>query len=261
VKTITQNGCSSRFVLEEKKETLMQRLLKQVVVASSVSDSVEFARRVPDCIRRLWGGATGFAPPPIKRRIVASYMRRYSLSTFVETGTHVGNTLAFVARGGSTKCISIELSDECFFAANLRFRSWPSVRLLHGDSALAMPEVLNELRGPGSFWLDGHYSGGATARGGVETPISAELQVILASSICGHVILIDDARCFDGSHDYPHLDELLRQVRVDGRFAVEVSADIIRLTPTRSVALSDEERWRRSSKGSVIVVFRLRPPF
>ncbi len=54
---------------------------------------------------------------------------------------------------------------------------------------------------------------------------------MLASPINGHVILVDDARLFDGTHDYPVLDELIRAVRAEGRFNVAVSADIIRFTP------------------------------
>src|ERR1051325_2291173 len=44
-----------------------------------------------------------------------------------------------------------------------------------------------------------------------------------------HVILIDDARCFDGTHDYPTIDELRRAVlniRPDWLF--ETANDIIR---------------------------------
>ena len=137
----------------------------------------------------------------------------------------------FFASDRSETCISIELSDHYFVAAESRFRYFTNVRLVHGDSASEMTAIVHELREPALFWLDGHYSGGTTARGGFDTPISSELRTIRASPICGHVILIDDARLFDGCHDYPHLDELLRQVRLDGRFAVEVSADVIRLTP------------------------------
>jgi hypothetical protein len=42
---------------------------------------------------------------------------------------------------------------------------------------------------------------------------------------------VDDARLFDGTHDYPVLDELIRAVRAEGRFNVAVLADIIRFTP------------------------------
>jgi hypothetical protein len=67
--------------------------------------------------------------------------------------------------------------------------------------------------------------------GAADTPISAEINTVLASPIDGHVILVDDARLFDGTHDYPVLDELIRAVRAEGRFNVAVLADIIRFTP------------------------------
>lgn len=102
--------------------------------------------------------------------------------------------------------------------------------LLHGDSGKLLPEVVDKLKAPALFWLDGHYSCGLTAKGALETPIRAELQAIFSSAITGHVILIDDVRCFDGSHDYPHLDELLAFIREDGRYKAEVSTDILRLT-------------------------------
>ena len=81
------------------------------------------------------------------------------------------------------------------------------------------------------FWLDGHYSAGVTAGAEKDSPISAELDVIHKHSIVQHVILIDDAHCFDGSNGYPHLDALLREIRSKGIYQATVSADVIRLIP------------------------------
>ncbi len=80
--------------------------------------------------------------------------------------------------------------------------------------------------------MDAHYSGANTGKGELETPILSELEAILNSDVKGHVILIDDARCFNGSHDYPHLDKLLQMIRCKGKYNIEISCDIIRLTPT-----------------------------
>ena len=111
-----------------------------------------------------------------------------------------------------------------------------NVRLIEGDSGIRLPEMLADIRRPVLFWLDGHYSAGVTASAALHTPISAELQAILRHPVKGHVILIDDARCFDGSNDYPHIDDLLRVVREDGNYAAEVSIDIIRLIPRTAPA-------------------------
>lgn len=101
---------------------------------------------------------------------------------------------------------------------------------MQGDSAQKLPELIREINKPTLFWLDGDYSSGITARGVTQTQVSAELQAILSHSIKQHIILIDDARCFDGTNDYPHPDGLLRVIREDGNYSA-VSADIIHLIP------------------------------
>ncbi len=179
----------------------------------------------------LNAGCTGIAPPPIKRRILIAYLQRFGLNHFIETGTYLGDTLALVAQNKRVKVSSIELDDAYYQAALQRFKNYSNVNLLKGDSGVELPRLVRELTEPALFWLDGHYSGGTTAQGEVDTPVSVELKSILTSPIHGHLILIDDARCFDGTHDYPHLDQLLATVRQDGKYDINVSADIIRLTP------------------------------
>jgi hypothetical protein len=82
------------------------------------------------------------------------------------------------------------------------------------------------------FWLDGHYSGGITARSAAETPILQELQCVLRHRVRTHVILIDDARCFTGANGYPTiaaLRELLAGAYPSWLFTV--GDDIIRMHP------------------------------
>jgi hypothetical protein len=68
-----------------------------------------------------------------------------------------------------------------------------------------LADVVKGLTAPAAFWLDGHYSGGVTADSGGDAPILRELQAVLTSSI-DHLVLIDDARLFDGTNGYPTLD-------------------------------------------------------
>jgi hypothetical protein len=87
------------------------------------------------------------------------------------------------------------------------------------------------------FWLDGHYSGGITAKGRTDTPVAEELEHILTHPVMGHVVLIDDARCFVGQDHYPTLDELKEMIlnkRPDWVFDVE--NDIIRVHHRRRSA-------------------------
>ena len=174
----------------------------------------------------LVGGCDGPPPPSLKRLIVLSYIRRLGIKSFVETGTYLGDTLAVVARDASIACWSIELDSELHRAAVVRFQGYSNVQVLHGDSGRLLANV--EPVGPVLYWLDGHYSGSGTAQGVKDSPIVEELVTILERAIPTTVILIDDARCFNGADGYPHLDDLLRMLRETGKFVVTVSADIVR---------------------------------
>ena len=136
-----------------------------------------------------------------------------------------------IAQNKEIQSVSIELDNDHYQRALIRFNARKNVKLMNGDSGVLMGDIVKSIKGPALFWLDGHYSGVGTAQGESETPVSLELSTIFQSSVSGHVILIDDIRCFDGSHDYPHLDKLLALIRDDGRWQVEISADIMRLTP------------------------------
>jgi len=208
-----------------------KNFLKHSLSRNGFYPGFDLIRHLPEIVHWICKGCSGIAPPPIKRKAIMSYLRSHGMKVFVETGTHLGDTLAGIAHDKSIQAISIELADEYYLAAKLRFAGYRNVELFHGDSGKLMPEIISKLKNPALFWLDGHYSGGHTAKGDLETPVSAELKAILASPVKGHVILIDDARCFNGSHDYPHLDQILTAIRSNGRYHIEVAADILRLTP------------------------------
>lgn len=213
----------------------MKLAIKHQLSKIGILPYIDIVRCLPQISRWIVNGCMGAAPPPVKRMVLSAYLRRFDLHQFIETGTYLGDTLAYIAHDRSVMCTSIELADSYYQAAMQRFASYANVTLLQGDSGTVLPEFVRTLRAPALFWLDGHYSGGITARGELNTPVSAELQAIMDSPIKTHVILIDDARCFDGTNSYPHLDALLNTVRENAAYHTEVSADIIRLTrKTRS---------------------------
>ena len=209
----------------------MRVRLKHTLSRAGLFPILDSVRRLPQAFGWISQGCVGPAPPPIKRAIIKSYLKRYQLREFIETGTHLGDTVADVANDRSVSCHSIELDQHLYRQAHNRFRNWQNVKTYQGDSGEVLPQILTTLHGPALFWLDGHYSGGVTAKGEADTPISIELQAILESGIKGHVVLIDDARCFDGTSDYPFIEDLLALVRRNANYRIEISADIIRLTP------------------------------
>ncbi|MDB6079785.1 MAG: hypothetical protein JWO82_3532, partial [Akkermansiaceae bacterium] len=126
------------------------------------------------------------------------------------------------------------LADHFHAAAVQRFRSEPRIEILHGDSGKVLSELVPKLNGPALFWLDGHYSAGNTARGDKDTPVMEELGHIFARPEFKCVILIDDARLFEGKSDqvYPSVAEVKAFVashRPDWK--VEVDTDSIRISP------------------------------
>ena len=180
----------------------------------------------------LWRrrGSPPPAPPHLKRHIVSGYVERSGLRTFVETGTYRGDTIAKI-RPLVTRTVSIELDPTLYRYAKRRFRRHSSVELLEGDSAHVLPSVVASLAEPAVFWLDGHYSGGPTADPGA-SPILAELAVILSSDL-PHVVLVDDARLFDGTDGYPTLDTITSSVDASGSGRTcHVEDDIVRIQPS-----------------------------
>lgn len=173
-------------------------------------------------------------PAPLaKRRMLQSYADRYNLKIFVESGTYKGDTLQEM-RSHFEKLYSIELADKFYERAKNRFASAPEIELFHGDTAKCMPEVVAKLDGPTLFWLDGHYSGGDTAKGDLEAPVWAELRAIFDGMKHPFVAIIDDARCFtvSGGEDYPAVEDIIAWVkerRPDMR--IEVAMDSIRIEP------------------------------
>ncbi|MGB1130351.1 MAG: hypothetical protein ACPG4K_09880 [Haloferula sp.] len=161
------------------------------------------------------------------------YARRYDLKIFVETGTFLGDTVEAM-RPHFDRVYSIELADKYFEKAVRRFRGASSVKLLQGDSGDRMPEVVAELDAPTLFWLDGHYSGGDTAKGVLAAPVWAELKAIFGGMKHPFVILIDDARCFKqvGGEAYPAVSDIEAWVAEQDRgLSVKVAMDCIRIAP------------------------------
>ena len=210
-------------------------MLKQVVRSvPALQTWVERVRSKREYDAWMRNGRTGGAPHIVKQRTVSEYAAAYRCPIFVETGTFQGAMVQAMAQRFET-IFSIELSDALFERARRRFRSRPHITLLHGDSATVLPPLVKRLDRPALFWLDGHYSAGETARGIKDTPIYEELTSILDVKTPSHVVLIDDARCFVGQHDYPAIDELravVAQKRPDLTF--DVCDDIIRIAPARA---------------------------
>jgi predicted O-methyltransferase YrrM len=213
----------------------MMQLLKHIIKKTPLYDPLRNWKAKRKQVDELveWERKGRPLPPPhlVKQRTLQSYARRFGLKILVETGTYYGDMVEAM-KDSFDRLYSIELSKELYEKARRRFKGVEHIELIHGDSAIELRQTINRINQSALFWLDGHYSAGDTARGDKETPIYEELDHILNAPDRGHVIIIDDARCFGRDPAYPSLGELSDFIRSKRRnIDIVVQDDSIRITP------------------------------
>lgn len=192
-----------------------------------------------------------YLPANERRKVIARYGASYKIDTMVETGTNLGHT-PLALRGNFKTIYTIELFPRLHREAVRVLKPYPHIVCLRGDSLEKLPIVLNKLRAPALFWLDGHYSGPETGKGETDTPVKEEIEMIFENVLetgYKHVILVDDARLFGGGlfhteefKDYPSLAWVSAYSDANG-YKYELKDDIIRLTPPESINV--ERVWQR----------------
>jgi len=203
----------------------MLNSIKQAIKRTLPDDVLKLRRDLE--ARRAWEKQGRPSPPPhiIKEELIRDFAKSFNTPILIETGTYLGD-MVHAMRKSFTRIISFELDPTLAAQAQQRFANDEHIEIMQGDSGKLLGDYLKKINDPCLFWLDGHYSGGITAKGSLETPIKNELTAILSHPVDGHVILIDDARCFTGENDYPTLDEL--KTFVAGR-SFSVEHDVIRI--------------------------------
>lgn len=182
-------------------------------------------------LRQWQRGKNPPAPGRIKVEMIRALAERYQLRTLVETGTFFGDTVAALT-GAFGRIFTIELAPKLCALARDRFRQHPNVQVIEGDSGVELPRLLPTLSEPCLFWLDGHFSGGVTARGEIDTPVLAELSSLLRNRSQADVILIDDARLFGVDPGYPAIEAVRALVSATRPgWGFEVSDDVVRIAP------------------------------
>jgi hypothetical protein len=214
----------------------MKKLLEKILPQSLVDRYKDYKNKYAAAgIRKKWELNGKPVPPPhtIKQQAIQYYQKRSGYNILVETGTYKGDMI-LAQKDFFKKIYSIELSQALFEKAKKRFRNYSYVILLRGNSGDVIANVLNELKEPAIFWLDGHYSGGITAKIEKYSPVNEELQMLINNNRLQHIILIDDARGFTGEHGYPTLEEVKEMTAKSfPGYRFSVDEDIIRLVPER----------------------------
>ena len=209
----------------------MLQSLKQAIKKAIPEDAIKFRRDLE--ARRAWEKQGRPSPPPhiVKEELIKDYAKTFNTHVLIETGTYLGD-MVHAMKKSFAKILSFELDQKLAEQARERFGADANIEIVQGDSGKLLGNYLAHINEPCLFWLDGHYSGGITAKGSLETPIKNELNFIFSHPVANHVILIDDARCFTGENDYPSIQELetlVAERKPGWHFSVEF--DVIRIHP------------------------------
>ena len=171
---------------------------------------------------RMRGRPEPKVPHLVKQRALTEFAEKFDLRVMVETGTNLGNMIN-VQKRRFREIYSIELDDWLAARAKRKFAAFPNIHLYHGDSGKILPTIVPQLKEKALFWLDAHW-------GDISAPIREELECIYRHPVRDHVLLIDDARWFDGRGDYLSVEELREHAaREYPGSMVEVKDDIIRI--------------------------------
>ena len=173
---------------------------------------------------------------------------RLGLRRAVETGTYLGSTARKLARI-FPDVVTIELSAELHARAVEALKDLPNVTAVAGHSVDRLGELADGV--PTLYFLDGHWSAGATSGESDECPVLRELAVIGA----GHpddCLVIDDARMFASAppppldpRQWPPLVEVLDAIRaLRPQHIVTVVDDQVIAVPESARQALDEYGWR-----------------
>jgi hypothetical protein len=144
-----------------------------------------------------------------------SFIEQYDLKYFIETGTGIGDTVAFV-QGQFKMIYSIEMIEGIYKKALSRFINNYDVCLINDDSKNALKQTLKiKLLDQGNilYFLDAHFPGAdfkyaeydSESDPDIRIPLHKELETIVdqrGTLLKNDVIIIDDLRIYeDGPYD------------------------------------------------------------
>jgi hypothetical protein len=202
-----------------------------------------------------WISATPLFLQPTKTggwSLRADFLRNiaelFHADVFIESGTSYGSTVN-AAQGVFNEIHTIELDHAFYVKACARFAQERNVYLYEGDSGELLADILSTLKERKIVcWLDGHYSGGTTAKGELNTPILKELKALENAHRSDAIILIDDVCCFrpdiqkipDIALGYPTIIELKQAIlQINPHYRFIIYGDIaIAFPPEYAVEIS-----------------------
>ena len=126
-----------------------------------------------------------------------SQLREFISDVFFETGTYLGHTARKAKGVGYKRVITVELQERLYKESIESSKDY-DIEFHLGDSPALMKELLPNVDGKITFWLDAHIDGGNYIPGVTpnvrQCPLYEELEIIKSLPRRDHNILIDDMR-------------------------------------------------------------------
>jgi hypothetical protein len=133
-------------------------------------------------------------------------LKKYS--QFVETGTFIGDGVAWALSKGFEKIYSVELDAIIHREAKKRFTGNEKVEIVRGNTTDFLANLVTKLEGPTVFYLDAHWSGVHSGRATASEwpmPLLAESKILSTyKDITKSLIVIDDERLMVDTYNPPH---------------------------------------------------------
>lgn len=141
-------------------------------------------------------------------RTLEDDIKNYNIGSFVETGTGLGDTVAYVLSNSKNliDVLSIEIYGDIANKASDRFQNYTNCKIINNNSYDGLLEILPSLKENVLFFLDAHFPGadfGYTSYGddidrNLKLPLQRELELICNKRDVSHdVFLIDDLRIYE----------------------------------------------------------------
>lgn len=171
----------------------------------------------------------------IDHNLLKILKKNLSADIFIETGTFKGEILE-VVKNHFKQIYSIELSHSLYKQAYDKFKNFPHIYILHGDSAETLKTLMLTLcNTPAVYWLNAHWCIASNTEGELsQCPLIRELNAIkhLHSD---SVIMIDNARLFPHeTSQWPSFNEVIAALQqLSETHNIMVVNDCILYFPTK----------------------------
>lgn len=127
-------------------------------------------------------------------------MIKYNINKVcIETGTYLGHGIrTFLSTKMFDKIYSIDINQTYVNNAQNTYRNNPEVVVVHGDSGIVLKDIINDISGGITFWLDAHHCGvDSGCSDNYISPIQKELEIIKKHPDRDkHILMIDDINYF-----------------------------------------------------------------